>query len=424
MSYKPLLLIVTIIIQHLIDCHSKINGPSSEMSMIPTFTLSNNITIPIIGHGGCGGAIYPHFQSAIELGYRYIDTAQSHSWGYKEEDVGRAVFDAKLRYEDRSEGNAADDYVFVQTKIHPQDLGYKSTQKAIQLSLNRMQVTSLDSMLLHKPRCWASICPNEPEGNWHESWVALEEAVDAGIVRSIGICDVDNRLLDELLQKRIGPTTIQNWFDPFHQDKAFRQRIRQHNEQYPKRKILYQGYSTLGTQWLYKGYKENPVLNNPTLQSIAKVHGASVPQVVIQWATRSGVMVLPASRNTFHQKSNLNSYYFTLSDEEMKAIDDLDGTLKPKENDPNEVSLQFINRSDGLVNVYWVPEGGSESDHVNVGEMQATGETIQLTSYHGHTFVFKDGSNAKKQKMLNHHRVDKSLGAEQNHEIEDRSEEL
>ena len=412
----PIALIIFIILQTLllVCCSRLTDATIHQQDDIPTFTLSNNITIPLIGLGGCGGTVYEHFKSAINVGYRYIDTAQSYSWGYKEEDVGRAVHEAKLRYQDN-----IDDYVYVQTKIHPQDLGYKSTQKAIQLSLDRLQVTSLDSMLLHKPRCWEGICNKKPEGNWQDSWVALEEAMYSGIVRSIGICDVDYNILDELLQQRIWPTTIQNWYDPFHQDKGLRQRIKEHNEQHPQHKILYQGYSTLGNQWNMKGFNENPVLNNPALQSIAKKHGASVPQVVIQWATREGVMVLPASRNASHQKSNLNSYFFTLSDDDMRAIDDLDGTAKPKTRDPNEVQLQFVNQLERQLVVYWVPpDSSNDSDHVHVGELKATGDVLKLTSYHGHTFVFKTNT-----RILTQHVVDKALGVDQNHGI-DISEEL
>ena len=297
--------------------------------------------------------------------------------------------------------------------------------------MERLQVTSLDSVLLHKPRCWEGVCSKEPEGTWHDSWVALEEAVDAGIVRSIGMCDVDNNLLDELLQKRISPTVIQNWFDPFHQNKALRQRIEKHNEQHPQRKILFQGYSSLGTQWHhFKGYEENPVLNHPLLQSIAKEHEATVPQTVIQWATRRGVMVLPASRNRSHQQSNLNSFYFTLTDVEMTAIDDLDGNPPPlpkkKERNPDEVQLKFVNRAEGTINVYWVPpQGGDESDHVHVGEMKGLADALEITSYHGHAFVFRSGGDgADASKMLNHHVVDRKLGSTQSHEIDDRSEEL
>jgi diketogulonate reductase-like aldo/keto reductase len=113
-------------------------------------------------------------------------------------------------------------------------------------------VTSLDSVLLHKPRCREGICAYEPEDTWDDSWRALEEAYDAGIVRSIGICDVDvgNHLFDSLLTKRIKHTIIQNWFDPFNQDTQLHERIAAINKQPEEtdlleNKILYQGYRPL-----------------------------------------------------------------------------------------------------------------------------------------------------------------------------------
>ena len=402
---------------------------AEEDQSVPTFTLSNGITVPLVGLGSASGVQYPHVKTAIDEGYRYVDTAQSHSWGYREEDVGEAVRDAARRYEDWKDGKA-DDSVYVQTKIHPQDLGYRSTKAALQLSLKRLHASSLDSVLLHKPHCWEGICDREPEGTWQESWTALEEAVDAGSVRAIGMCDVTPPLFDEMLSRRIGPTVIQNWFDPFHQDKELRQRIREHNQQHPERRVLYQGYSTLGTQWKHhKGHEENPVLNDPTLNFIALGNAMTVPQVVIQWATRRGVMVLPASRNAEHQRANLRSFATKLSEEELRAIDDLDGKVpRPtvKEANPDEVQLEFVHRARGgrRVNVYWVSHTKEE---VHVGAMREPGDVLKLTSYHGHAFVFKedggeeDGGAAKK---LNHHRVNKELGPRQNHDIEDRSDEF
>mmetsp|Transcript_538 Transcript_538/g.831 ORF Transcript_538/g.831 Transcript_538/m.831 type:complete len:88 (+) Transcript_538:2-265(+) len=87
--------------------------------------------------------------------------------------------------------------------------------------------------------------------------------------------------------------------------------------------------------------------------------------------------------------------------------------------------MQFVNRAEGPVNVYWVPDGGSESDHVHVGEMKELGGALKLTSYQGHTFVFKKGGGGGGgSKVLNQHVVDKSLGSDQTHEIEDESGEL
>jgi diketogulonate reductase-like aldo/keto reductase len=381
----------------------------------------------MVGLGSASGVKYSHVISAIEVGYRFVDTAQSKSWGYTEEDVGNALLGTQMRYEDQSNG----EYVFVQTKIHPEDLGYESTKKMIAVSLDRLRVSSLDSILIHKPHCWPGACTREPEGTWHDSWVALMEAYDTGTVRSIGMCDIDEHLLDEMLAKRIGPHIIQNWFDPYHQDKVFRQRIQRHNIEHPQRRILYQGYSSLGTQWFHhKGYTENPVLTNPTLISIALNYGVSVPQVVIQWATRSGVMVLPASTSPDHQISNLNSFEFTLSAEEMAAIDDMDGNPpqqksgRSRESHPDEVSLNFVNRAEGPVHIYWISD---ENEHVHVGQIVATGDSLSLTSYHGHAFVFKDQGYGDGEdvsgKLLGRHVVNRSLGSEQNYEIEDSSVE-
>jgi 2,5-diketo-D-gluconate reductase A len=263
---------------------------------------------------------------------RFVDTAQSASWGYKESEVGNAVFDVKQRWEDWKSGET-DEYMFVQTKIHSQDLGYHATKSKIEQSLQNLCVTSLDSVLLHKPRCWERICAYEAEGTWEDSWRAFEEAYayDAGIVRSIGICDVDNHLFDRLLTKRIKPTIIRNWFDPFNQDTQLRKKIAAINKQQEEtglleNKILNQGYSTLSTQWKMRGYVTNPVLDNYVSKNISKKHGVSIPhQVLINWATRQGVMVLPASTDSTHQESNLNSFNFVLTDEEMKDIKQLDG---------------------------------------------------------------------------------------------------
>lgn len=395
----------------------------SSAPKIPTFTLANNITVPLVGLGTASGVRYAAVKSAIDLGYRFVDTAQSHSWGYHEEEVGRALHEAKRRYQDNN-----DDFVFVQTKIHPQDLGYHSTKKAIQLSLDRLRVTSLDSVLIHKPHCWGDICSRDPEGTWEDSWKALEEAVDSGLVRTIGICDVDSRLLEKLLSKRIAPMVIQNWFDPFHQDKAVRRRIERINREQDElgkdnKKILYQGYSTLGNQWKYQGYQDNPVMTSRMLLAIAKKYGVSIPEVLIQWSTRRGVMVLPASRNPSHQLSNLKSYDFTLTEEEMTSIDELDGEPPQEmrtERDTNEVDIQFTNHADGPVDVFWVD---SNQEHVHVGSMQEPGATLTITSYHGHSFVFKK-AGANDGGLLNRHIVDKSFGLTQKHQIEDRSEEL
>ncbi|CAJ1415623.1 unnamed protein product [Effrenium voratum] len=282
---------------------------------VPVVTLSNGRPFPLLGLGCASGVRRDHVSSALALGYRHLDTAQAFQWGYNEDDVGLAVQESHIPREE----------LFLQSKIHPEDLGHRSTLRAFEVSLRRLKTEYLDSMLLHKPYCWPGACASEPAGSWRDSWQALEELQRENRVRAIGLCDVDISLLRELLTQRQKPQIIQNWMDPFHQDKDVRRRCREEG-------IQYQAYSTLGSQWVhFKGYAENnPVFHHPLLREIAELHNRTVAQVVLNWAARQDVAVIPASRDLQRQRSNLQSFDFTLTPSQMAAIDALDGTLESK----------------------------------------------------------------------------------------------
>merc|ERR1712046_370459 len=105
---------------------------------------------------------------------------------------------------------------------------------------------------------------------------AFRSFLSAGTARHIGICDADSSILDEMQRRKQMPHIIQNWMDPFHQDREVRTRAKADG-------IQYQAYSTLGTQWQMRTGR-NPVLNSPLLKRIAKKYGVSVSAVVLQWA--------------------------------------------------------------------------------------------------------------------------------------------
>lgn len=180
--------------------------------------------------------------------------------------------------------------------------------------------------------------------------------------------------------------------DPLHQDAQVREKILSHG-------IQYQAYSSLGTQWVhFRGYDKNPVLTHPTLVTIAQKYEVDVGQVVLNWATRHSISVLPASTNAKRQQSNLNSCAsFDLTPQEMKQIDDLDG--KPPRNKKQEqkssgIQVHFENpRQDGnAIDAYWVSASDENEEEMSIGSIVAGG-TLSLTSYHGHRFVFRDPSN-------------------------------
>ncbi|CAE7219223.1 yvgN [Symbiodinium sp. CCMP2456] len=286
---------------------------SARGAEIPVVALRNGRRFPLLGLGCASGVRQSHVLSALEIGYRSFDTAQAYQWGYHEEEVGEAVYLSGIPREE----------LFLQSKIHPEDLGYAATKQALAVSLRRLNTTYLDAILLHKPRCWPGACARHPEGTWQESWRALEDVLDDGLVRAIGICDVDEPLLEELLQQRQKPHIIQNWMDPFHQDREVRQRCREAG-------IQYQAYSSLGTQWVhFRGHILNPVFANQVLRTIAEQREGNVAQVVLAWALHHGVAVIPASTSKERQRSNLDSFGLQLSPADVARIDGLDGALDP-----------------------------------------------------------------------------------------------
>lgn len=372
---------------------------------VPMTTLRNGKPMPMIGLGCASGVRREHVSSALKQGYRLLDTAQATQWGYHEDEVGDAV----AEFESKHGGSGAAG-VFLQTKIHPENLGYDATTKAVYDSVRRLKRRPLDSVLIHKPRCWEGACSKKPEGDWRDSWRALQDLYDRGVVGAIGICDVDVSLLGELLQHRIKPHIVQNWYDPMHQDVAVRDACRVHG-------IQYQSYSTLGSQWVhFRGYRDmNPVTESPTLKAIARAHNATVVQVVLQWAVLRGVSVLPASRNKTHQILNLKSVApngFALGLDDLAAIDALDGDLPPKQQQlstsnlerlplqeglkqpDGTVRVRFENprRDGGVIDAFWISKNNdSEGDNkeIQVGKIEA-GKELKVNSFHQHRFVFRD----------------------------------
>lgn len=366
--------------------------PLPHSKSFPIATLSNGRSLPLVGLGCSSELKKSAVASALTAGYRHLDTAQAYQWGYAEDEVGDAVAESGV-----PRGN-----ISVQTKIHPEDLGYEATKKAFLVSLERLRSPYVDSMLIHKPRCWEGACDKEPDGTWQDSWRALEEFYESGKAHAIGICDVDKQLLDELLVQKHKPHIIQNWMDPFHQDKIIRSRCK-------KEGIQYQAYSTLGAQWVhFRKHKRNPVLTHPMLNAVAKAHDATVAQVVINWATRHGVAVIPASRNIDRQQSNLDSFEFDLSDAEMAAIDALDGEISDDDTNADEVDVSFENKGDVPLQVFWVSQSGEE---VLVGDI-APGSQLPQRTFHSHKFQF-----VRNGQIIGKHVVSRDGGPRQSHAV-------
>jgi diketogulonate reductase-like aldo/keto reductase len=195
-------------------------------------------------------------------------------------------------------------------------------------------------VLLHSPYCWPGHCTQAQERlSWQDAWRRLEtlkrgaqvQGREERLLRNIGVSNFDEAQLRELLAMTTTKiAAVQNWCDPFHQDRAVRRMAAEAG-------VPYMAYSSLGTQWQRW---PNVVLSNPTLLDIARQRRASVAEVVLCWLLQEGAVAIPRSRDLDHLRENSlqrrrsdgqgqgqEGYRCFLSPADLQRIAALDGTL-------------------------------------------------------------------------------------------------
>ena len=253
----------------------------------------SGLQIPRIGFGtaGLGLSTQEAVQSALDVGYDMVDTAQAQEW-YSEESVSKGIGHSRKRLED----------VFIVTKVHPRSFAFSRLEKDLERSHSLLSIENelLDLVLIHAPFCWPGHCTEaEKRHNWQECWRNLEFLKSDGrFVGHLGVSNFDVTLMEALLSySNTQVAAVQNWCDPFHQDLEVREIAKEHG-------IVYMGYSSFGTQWSHKlGY--NPVLESHVLLDIATKHQVSTTQVVLSWLLQEEVVSIPRSTSIPHIRENL-----------------------------------------------------------------------------------------------------------------------
>lgn len=268
-------------------------------SIEDTYTLNNGVEIPIIGFGTWqtpDGDIAKHaVEVALNAGYRHIDTAAAYG---NEKSVGQAIKKSGINRHD----------LFITTKLWNADHGYQSTKAAIDRSLQNLKVDYLDLYLIHWPN------PVAMRDHWAEanaeSWRAMEEAVQAGKIRAIGVSNFRKRHLDELLKTaEIKPVVNQIMLNPSDLQSDV---VKVNN----KLGLLSEAYSPLGTGGL---------LGNETVKEIASEVGKSPAQVLIRWSLEHGFLPLLKSVHDKYIQANVEVFDFNLNSEQMNKLDSLHG---------------------------------------------------------------------------------------------------
>ena len=250
--------------------------------------LADGNRMPLLGLGvwrvpdgpECVNAV----RSALELGYRHVDTAQAYG---NEESVGRALRESGVPRKE----------VFVTTKFHPRR-GDPAAE--VEGSLRRLGVDYVDLYIVHWPR-----------GGPTWAWPGMERARELGHARSIGVSNFDARELEQVsAAASTQPVVNQVQFSPFKYRRALLDSCR-------KRDVVLESYSSLGT---------GRHLRNKIVRRVAERVGRTPAQVLLRWCLQLALPVIPKSTHRERIEENAQIFDFMLSREDVAELDALDQT--------------------------------------------------------------------------------------------------
>lgn len=254
-------------------------------------TLSNGLKMPLLGFGvyqvpdlaECERVV----SDAIQTDYRLIDTAQAYG---NEEAVGRAIQKSELPRED----------FFITSKIWISNFGYEKAKASIEKSLARLQTDYIDLMLLH-----------QPFNDYYGAYRALEEYYKAGKIKAIGVSNFSpDRLADLAIFSDITPMVNQVETHVF-------------NQQLEAQKTMAE-YGVQIESWGPFAEGKNNLFTNETLVRIGKQYDKSAAQVALRYLIQQGIVAIPKTVHKERMTQNLDIFDFSLSDEDMADILQLD----------------------------------------------------------------------------------------------------
>lgn len=273
---------------------------ADSVPTIPYVTLSNGMQMPQLG---CGTFTLKKttpacIKHAIEVGFRLFDTAQGYN---NEAEVGQGIAESGI---DRSE-------LFITSKVSTDAMRNGTVSESLDKSIAALG-GYIDLMLIHWPVA----------GKVEETWKILEEYVDAGKIRAIGLSNFNPHHIADLLKyARIKPVVNQIEIHPYMtQQEVVGYTFAQD--------IQVEGWAPLG--------QGGTVLQDETIARIARKHGKSIAQVILRWNMQRGLITIPRCDNPDYTTENIDIFDFELSPVDMSIINGLNKNERTYEkNDPD-----------------------------------------------------------------------------------------
>ena len=252
--------------------------------------LSNGVKMPVLGYGvyqvepdECERCV----SDAVEAGYRLIDTAQAYC---NEEGVGRAV---------KKSGIKRDEF-FIVTKVWISNAGYENAKKSIETSLSKLQTDYIDLLLIH-----------QPFNDYYGTYRAMEEYYEKGLLKAIGVSNFyPDRFMDFSNFVKVKPMVNQMETHIFNQQKKLHEILKEN-----KCQLMSWGPFAEG---------RNDFFNNTVLKSIGSKYGKTSAQTALRYLIQKNIVVIPKSTHKERMIENINVFDFSLSNDDMAALEKLD----------------------------------------------------------------------------------------------------
>ncbi len=287
-------------------------------------------------------------ESAIGLGYRHLDSACDYG---NEVQTGAGIASAI------ASGKVKRDELWITSKLWNTYHRAEHVRPALERTLRDLQLDYLDLYLVHFPISLAFV-PFEkryPPG-WffdpeaaapamkydpvpiRETWEAMQELTQSGLVREIGVSNFGTTMLRDIMSyAKVPPAMLQIELHPYLTQEKLVRFCRESN-------IAVTGFSPLGAQSYFSlnmANADEAVIEQDVVKSIARQHDRTPAQVVLRWGIQRGNAIVPKSSHVDRLRENLSLFDFKLSDDEMRSIDGLDRGRRF--NDPGDFAEAAFN---------------------------------------------------------------------------------